>query len=205
MYKLKLVLIFTSFLGIAVPRHARAGSFPASDKPRTVLFFVAQDMFREEALTAIRSELSHAGYSVVIAAAETTVATGMDRTVIRPDIAVAAAKPDSFAGFVLINGSGIDLYWNDSILHNRCREFAQAGKPVGAIGLATICLAHAGLLDGHKATIFPNRYAVRYLLEGGGRYVPNSVVTDRNIITAAETRDAHKFGQVIAAKLQKGK
>ena len=194
MSKANLLLICLLVLGTAT-----AGS----GKRSAVLVFVAQKMFREQTLELTRRQLSHAGYRVTVAAAETTIAVSMNQTVIRPDIALADACADSFAALVLIGGSGMTLFWDDSIVHARCREFAEAGRLVGSIGLANVCLARAGLLEGHKATIFPHRAAVEHLLEGGAYYVPNPVVVDRNIITADQTSHVRGFAKAIVTLLDR--
>jgi putative intracellular protease/amidase len=168
-----------------------------------VAVFISQRMYMEETFQMTTRRLDKAGYKVVVTAKDTSLAIGMDQSVVRPDMAIGDCRPSDFAALVVINGSGIATYWQDSLLLARCREFAEAGKVLGSVGIASICLAGAGVLKGHKATILPERYAVRQLLAGGARYWPNPVVTDRNVITASETEYARKFVDVLIRMLDR--
>lgn len=167
-----------------------------------VLVFISQRMFHDDALAAVTRRLETGGFRVVVAAKDTSLAVGMDQTVVRPDRALESCRPADFAALVLINGSGIAVYWQDSLLLARCREFADSGKVMGSIGIAGICLANAGVLRSRKATIIPNRHAVRRLLAGGARYRPNPVVTDRNVVTASGAEHARSFAQVLIGMLK---
>jgi protease I len=175
----------------------------AAGKPRrTVLVFVPQQFFSEDEYEPTVRHLGMAGLDVKVVAAETTPAVGTgpeNRLVVEPDLVLADVRAEDFAALVLIGGSGMALYWDDSLLHARCRDFAQAGKVVAAIGIAPITLARAGVLNGRKATVFPDRSAVGFLKAGGCRYSFRPLVTDRHIITAASAERVGPFARAVAA------
>jgi protease I len=166
---------------------------------RTVLIFLPQQLFAgDEFETALR-RMSRAGIETRIASADTGVAVSMSRVIVKPDIALLDAQVADYAGLVLIGGSGAALYWDDSLLQARCREFAGSGRIVAAIGIAPITLARAGVLKGRKATVFPERSAIGWLKGNGAKFSFRKLVTDRNIITAAGAEQARAFGEAVAA------
>ena len=182
---------------------ARTDISPAGGSPRAVLAFVPQKMFREDDLEDLMRRLGHAGYDVIVAAPDTTIAVGMARTVIHPGLRLDAADPRDFAALVLINGSGAVLCWDDSLLHERIRAFAAAGRLVAALGVTPVTLARTGLLKGRRATVFPHRAAVTDLVRAGARYVARPVVEDGNIMTASDSRYVNLFGRALIAWLRR--
>lgn len=160
------------------------------DSNRSVLVFIAQKLFDEETFESIRLYLHDLGYAVRVAAPDTSLALSMDRGVLRPDLALARARPEDFAALVLVDGSGIVLHWDDSLLHARCREFLDSGRVVAAIGVAPICLARAGVLKGRRATVFRDQHALQELRNRGARHVWKPVVTDGRVVTASGGDDS---------------
>lgn len=169
----------------------------------TVLVFVPQSLFNDEEYDAVTSQLSRAGLRVVTASTDTIAAESMDGLLIKPEQSLAAVDPASYAALIIIGGSGAVLYWEDSLLHARCREFASAGRLVAAIGIMPVALAKAGLLSGKRATVFPDRHAVRFLKDGGARVTLNDIVTDGNILTASRARVARSLARHIARRLSR--
>jgi protease I len=163
-----------------------------------VLVFVPQQLFEDDELDRTLRPLGSAGVRTRIVTADTTVAVSMNRTVVKPDFALRDVRPEDFDGLVLIGGSGAALYWDDSLLHVRCRDFVEAGKVVAAIGIAPIILARAGVLAGRKATVFRDRAAIGYIKEKGARYNFKPLVIDRNIITASDAEQGVDFSRAVA-------
>jgi protease I len=121
---------------------------------------------------------------------------------VKPRLALRDVRPEYFGGLVLFGGSGATLYWNDSLLLQRVREFAAAGKLVAAIGTMPLALANAGVLKGRRATVFRERPAIAMLRAAGARHSFNNIVSDRGVITAADWRSARAFGRAVAAALR---
>lgn len=169
---------------------------------QSVAVFVPHDLFREDEFEYLLRGLERANFSVVIVSSETTAAQGIDGLLIKPERVVKEIAPEEFVGLILSNGSGVVRYWKDTVLQERCRQFAAAGRLVAAIELAPIILAHAGVLAGKKATVFPHRYSINILKEAGCRYQFNPVVTDGNIITAARAEHTPQFVRTIVKKLK---
>lgn len=172
---------------------------PPGKSDRTVLIFLPQRLFSSEEFEPTLRELSLAGLQTRIASSDTGVAVSMGQVVVKPDLALRDVQVADYAGLVLIGGSGAAITWGDSLLQTRCRQFAESGRVVAAIGIAPITLARAGVLKGRKATVFHERSAIGWLKESGARFSFRELVTDRNIITAANAEQAHAFGRAVAA------
>ena len=194
------------FVVLAATAFGQPPPIPVSPKPgppgrsdRPVLIFLPQQLFSGEEFEPALGRMSRAGIETRIATPDTGVAVSMTRVVVQPDLALPDVKTEDYAGLVLIGGSGAALYWSDSLLLTRCREFAESGRVVAAIGIAPITLARAGVLKGRKATVFHERSAINWLKEGGAKFSFRQLVADRNIITAASAEQARAFGQAVAA------
>lgn len=167
-----------------------------------VAVFVPHDLFRDDEYDNIVRVLERAQLSVVVVSSDTTAAQGIDGLLLKPERLLKEITPDEFAALVLVNGSGIVPYWKDTVLQERCRQFAAAGRLVAAIELAPLVLARAGILKGKNATVFPHRYAINILKEHGARHRFKSVVIDGNIITAARAEHTPAFARAIVRKLK---
>jgi protease I len=221
MRKLALFLLVTLFFGSALADSSAVADSPvateASDaatapeatpapgkaKPEgiDVLVFVPRRMYREEPLEGLRSQFDKHGIRLKVASRDTTIAVGMNRTVIRPDMGLREADPADFDMLVLDGGSGAALCWDDTVVQAKVREFARAGRPLAAIGIAPVILAKAGVLQGRKATVYPHRAAVDWLRQNGALFSFDPVVTDDGIITASDAEHAKPFVDAILRRL----
>ena len=82
-------------------------------------------------------------------------------------------------------------------LTDQVRRFAADGRQVAAICAAPTFLAKLGLLEGRRATCFPNLQDV--LVENGATLVQDEVVVDGNITTSKGMGTAIPFGLAIVA------
>ena len=178
---------------------------PAGTPGRTVLIYLPQQLFNEQEFEPALRRLSLAGIDTRLVASDSGVAVSMSQLVVRLDLALRDVNVADYAGLVLIGGSGAAVYWDDSLLQTRCREFANSEKVVAAIGIAPVTLARAGVLKDRRATVFRDRTTVDWLRQAGAKYSFNVVVADRNIITAASSDRARDFGQAIANAVLKAK
>jgi len=186
-----------------IPISPRPG--PPGESDRTVLIFLPRQLFSGEEFEPTLAQLSKAGLQTRIASSDTGFAVSMDQVLAKPDLALRDANVADYDGLVLIGGSGAALYWRDSLLQARCREFAESGRVVAAIGIAPITLARAGVLKGRRATVFRERSAIGALKEEGARFSFKGLVANRNVITAASAEQARAFGQAVAAAVLEAK
>ncbi|HTW92652.1 MAG TPA: DJ-1/PfpI family protein [bacterium] len=172
---------------------------PTGTSARTVLIFLPQQLFSGEEFEPALAQLTRAGLQTRIAAMNTGIASSLDQVLVNTDITLRDAGVSDYAGLVLVGGSGAALYWDDSLVQAKCREFADNGKVVAAIGIAPVTLARAGVLKGHTAAVFHDRDAINWLKQGGARFSFKNLVIDRNIITAATDDQARAFGKAVAS------
>jgi protease I len=190
-------------LGQPPPLPAEPAPAPVGTPAGTLLVFVPQQLFNEQEFDPALRRISQLGVSSLLVSTDSGVAVSMSQLIVSIDLALRDVDAAGYAGLVLIGGSGAALYWDDSLLQAKCREFASSGKVVAAIGIAPITLARAGVLKGRTVTAFRDRTVVDWLREAGARYSFRGVVDDRNIITAASFEQSRAFGQAVAAAVLK--
>lgn len=202
---LSIAVLAAAAFGQPPPIPVQPAPAPAGTPARTVLVYLPQQLFNEQEFEPALRRISLAGVETRLVAADSGVAVSMSQLVVRLDLALRDVNVADYAGLVLIGGSGAAVYWDDSLLQTKCREFANSEKVVAAIGIAPVTLARAGVLKGRRATVFRNRTTVDWLRQAGAKYSFNVVVADRNIITAASSDQARAFGQAIANAVLKAK
>lgn len=176
-----------------------------SPESETVAIFVPSNLFRDDELNATIRLLEKYEIPLLLISTDTTAAQGIDGLIIKPQRLLSEIKADQFSALVLINGSGIAPYWNDSTIWQRCRELAEAGRIVVALELAPIILAKAGLLKGRHATVYPDFYSISILKQNGARHCFADVIQDGNIITTSKAEYTGKAIRRLAAILRTGK
>ncbi len=168
----------------------------------TVAIFVPSNLFRDDELNTTVRLLEKYEIPLLLISTDTTAAQGIDGLIIKPQRLISEVKADRFSALVLINGSGIAPYWNDSTIWHQCREFADAGRIIVAIELAPIILAKAGLLKGRQATVYPDFYSIGILKQNGARHYFADIVQDKNIITTSKAEYTGKAIRRLAAILR---
>lgn len=179
-----------------VPNETSNAHPPSADN--TVLVFLPQHLFSSNEYEGVTRTLARRGAYVKLVATDSGVCGGLSGVVVMPDFTLTGVRPADFAGLVLIGGPGHNLYWDDSLLHARCREFVEAGKVVAAIGIAPITLARAGVLAGRNATVASDPYAVKFIREKGARYRFKPVEVDRLVVTASDAAQSGEFARAVA-------
>lgn len=158
-----------------------------------VALFLPRQFFADDEYEALSTALARQGFTVTVTSIDTAAAISTGRVIIRPDRSLAALPADSFAALILVGGPGMVLHWDDSLLHARCREFAAAGRPVAALGIAPIALARAGVLVGRRAAVFQDRNARQMLTKAGARFSFRQLVVDGPFITATDARQGQRL------------
>lgn len=165
---------------------------------KTVVFFIANKDFKDVEYLEPKEILVNQGVTVkTISSAEEAV--GVEGTKIEIDANIREVIAEDYDGIIIAGGQGISQYFQDSDLLTAIKNFNQKGKLVAAICWAPEVLAHAGVLKGKRATVWPG--AKEAIVRGGALYLDEEVVVDDNIITAAGPAYATKFGEAIAGQL----
>jgi len=166
---------------------------------KKVLMAVAPDNFRDEELFHTQEELEKAGAEITIASSRTGAIRGSQGGTAEAKILLKDVSPRDYDAVVFVGGSGASVYFGDAAAHSLAREMYSAGKVVGAICIAPVILANAGLLEGKNAACFSGE---KNSIEAkGANYTGQGVTIDGKIITADGPGSARQFGKKIAELL----
>jgi len=170
-------------------------------KGRKALLIIAPLNFRDEEYSDTKQELEKAGMKVVTASTTTKTATGMLGMRTKPDITISNIKVDDYDIIALPGGSGVKVFYKNQKVISILKQAYKDGKVIGAICLAPVVLAKAGLLKGKKATSW--RGAKQTLRDMGVMVLKRPVVTDGRIVTGNGPWVARQFGKRLVKVLKK--
>lgn len=166
-----------------------------------ILIVVAPEKFRDEELAEPVAAFKAAGIGYDIASTRRGICTGMlgaKATAVSLD----DVDPKAYDGLVIVGGGGAQTHlWEDELLQPMVRFFHEKMKPVGAICIAPVVLARAGILKGKKATYFQTPVAFREMRAGGAVLVDQPVVSDTRIVTANGPEAAKAFSDAFIKML----
>ncbi|RKY14770.1 MAG: hypothetical protein DRP82_03275 [Planctomycetota bacterium] len=170
---------------------------------KKVAMVIAQNGFRDEELFVPKKALLEAGAKVDVVSSATTICKGMLGRTAKPDINTETLlkKIEDYDAVVFVGGVGAKQYFNDKTVHKIARTAYKQGSVVGAICLAPVILANAGLLKGRKATVWHG--AADMLKKQGADYTGNAVEKVARIITANGPKAAHRFAKTLIAAIAK--
>ena len=193
-------LIFASFilLGMFVS-NVMGESAMQSVKGKKAVMIIAQNNFRDEELLKPKEVLEKNGVIVTVASSSLKESTGMLGAKVKPDILFTNINVADYDAVIFVGGSGASEYWDNPTAHKIANEANNAKKIVGAICIAPVTLAKAGLLKDKKATTFSS--TINDIKSAGAKYTGAEVEIDGNIITASGPAAAQKFGETIVKAL----
>lgn len=166
---------------------------------KRVVMIVAPSNFRDEELFVTKKVLEDKGIEVKVASVDISSIQGMLGGSVIPDLKLEEINLDNFDGVIFVGGIGAQFYWGYEPALKLAQEAFKKGKVVGAICIAPVILANAGILKGRKATVWSSEAG--RIKSKGAIYVKTSVVRDGNIITASGPQVARRFAETIAQVL----
>ncbi len=167
---------------------------------KTILMVIAPEDFRDEELFEPKEIFEEKGAKVTIASTTTEIAKGMLGGTVKPDLKISAVNVGEYDAIVIVGGAGSKEYlWDDEELRAMVKEAYNKDKVLAAICLSPVVLAKAGVLDGKKATVFPDKEAISELRNYGALYLDKEVVVSDNIITGKGPESAKEFASKICA------
>lgn len=163
---------------------------------------VSQNLFRDEELNHPKDFLEKKGFKVYIAAEKKAEAVGMFGTKVLADYSLQEAASLKFDSLLIVGGSGApDYLWGNQTLIAIANSYHAIGKPVGAICLAPVVLAQAGLLKGAEATVYKTEESMAQFEKHGVKMVYKDVVVSGLIVTANGPAAARSFGEAFGSLL----
>ena len=170
---------------------------------KLVLFVVAHEGYQSVEYAVPKKLLEQAGYKVVTASDKPGTATATDNSQVPVDIVLSKVNTDHYDGIFFVGGSGSLPHLDNPISYNLIKKAHAVHKVIGAICIATRILAQSGILTDKSATGWNGDNELGPLYKKYNiNYVPEDVVVDDTIITAAGPPAAEKYGQDCLSLLQ---
>ena len=166
---------------------------------KKVVMIIAPSDFRDEELFDVKEVLENAGATVTVASTSLDEATGTRGGKAKPDLLVSDIEVGEYDAVIFVGGGGASCYWDDPTAHHIASLTDKCGSVLGAICIAPVTLAKAGVLDSRKATVWESE---RGALEAtGAEYTGADVEVDDMIITANGPKASKKFAEAIVKAL----
>ncbi len=163
---------------------------------KSVLMVIAPDQFRDEEYAKPKEILEGRGAHVVTASVAPGPCRGKLGMMARADIALVEAEASDYEAILFVGGAGAHIYFDDLDAHRLARTMHENGKVIAAICIAPSILAHAGLLEGVRATAFSSEEDD--IRAHGAIWTGAPVELDGAIITGNGPAAARDFGMAIA-------
>lgn len=157
--------------------------------------FIAFEGFRDEEYLIPRDIMIKNGISVETISTNKGKAKGKISAVVDVDRVVDEVNIKDYDILVLVGGPGALKELDNKKVYRIFTEFYASLKPIAAICISPVILAHCGLLKGKKATVWVD--GKDELIKWGAIYTGNKVEVDSNIITANGPAAAEDYGNEI--------
>ena len=167
---------------------------------KKIAMIIAFRDFRDEEYLIPKKILSSAGAEIITASASLGRAIGKLGGEAEVNLLLENLKVEDYQAILFVGGQGAFKYIDDQTSHQIAREAVKNNKVLGAICIAPLILAKAGVLQGKKAVVWSSvmdKSAVKILKESGAVYQDSQVVVDGRIITANGPQSAKKFAEAI--------
>lgn len=174
---------------------------PAAPFPKKVLMVIAPRDFQDEEFSKPKELLEAKGVEVKVASLTRETAIGMYGTKVTPDISMKNAKATDYDAIVFVGGNGAAALADDPQALALAIEAKKHDKIIGAICIAPVILAKAGILEGKKATVSAS--GKNELINAGATYTGKGVEVDGKVVTGSGPASAEEFGQAILRVLEK--
>lgn len=170
---------------------------------KKALLIIAPKNFRDEEYFDTKQVLEKYGVAVTTASRISGKIKGMLGKTATAGIGLDEVSVEDYDAVVFIGGIGAQAYFNDSKAQEIAVSAYESGKTVGAICIAPVILANAGILKGKRATCWDGEFASQ-LEAGGADCTGEDVVRDDKVITANGPSAARSFGAEIVKALANG-
>lgn len=171
-----------------------------------IAIIIAFKGFRDSELFIPEKIFKSVDAEVKIVSEEEGIAEGVDRSTVRVDVALSELNVEYFDAIIFIGGPGAIRYLDNEQSYKLIKKAVKQNKILGAICIAPVILAKAGVLEGKKATVWgstANREPQKALEEQGAIYENGPIVQDGNIITAIGPEAAEEFARKILQAFKK--
>jgi protease I len=167
---------------------------------KPVLLIIPPERFRDEELFITKEELEKGGFKTAVASTKLGRCAGSRGGYAVSEFEIDKINAGDFESVIFIGGGGSKLLFRNETALRIAREIHARGKVIGAICLAPVILANAGVLKNKKATVAGTESAT--IKEMGAAYTGPGVTVDGNVVTANAPKSSKLFGQTICNLLK---
>ena len=132
---------------------AKSASTEPQYHPQVVMVIAPQN-FRDEEYFVPKKIFTASGIKVLTAASTKDECTGMFGGKVKPDLLLTEVKVPESVAIIFVGGNGARIYFDNPQALSLAKETITEAKILGAICLAPVILAKAGVLKDKKATVF---------------------------------------------------
>lgn len=171
------------------------GLIHAKERNKMIAMIIARNNFRDEELMIPKKVFENAGYKVVIFSSSLGIAKGMLGATQKIENVINRLNPGEYDAVIFVGGTGAEEYWEDTTAHKIAKDTLANDKVLGAICIAPVTLANAGVLKDKKAAVWPSEK--ENLKKHGAIYTKEPVVKSGKVVTADGPQSADKFADAI--------
>ena len=160
---------------------------PTQKTFKRVLMVIAFRDFRDQEYFLPKEIFEKEGFVVKTASTKKGTALGADGGEVEVDFSLDEVDVSQFDAVLFVGGPGALKDLDNEKSYQIAKETLNQGKILGAICIAPVLLAKAGVLNGKEATVWSSyldKEPVNILRRNGAVYKEESVVVDGKIITA---------------------
>ncbi|PKQ17256.1 MAG: DJ-1 family protein [Actinobacteria bacterium HGW-Actinobacteria-7] len=167
---------------------------------KSALLVIAPTLFRDEEYAEPKQIFETNGIVVTTASISPGDCIGKLGMHATAELSLGDALGGAWDTVVFVGGAGAQVFFDDATAHALARETLDRRALLAAICIAPSTLAHAGLLDGVRATAFPSQR--EDLVASGALWEDGPVVVDGCVVTANGPEAARDFAETIVALLE---
>ena len=174
--------------------------------PNTKVLMIATDGFQQEEFFEPMQYLRDQGADVHVASMkrEPIKADSKEAREYTPELTFADVTVSDYDALVIPGGlKNPDTLRGDKHAVQLVRDFAEAGKTIGAICHGPWLLAEADIIEGRELTSYPSIQTD--MKNAGGRWTDAEVVADQGIVTSRKPADIPAFNRKLVEEIREGK
>lgn len=167
---------------------------------KNIVMIIASDNFRDEEYFIPYEMFQKEGAKVITASSVKGEIIGVEGGEAKSTLTLKDVNMKDFDAAVFVGGEGAKEYFDNNDAHRIAQETVAKLKTVGAICIAPVILAKAGILSGKKATVWSTPYdksGIEELKRAGCIVSEERVVKDKKIITADGPAVAENFAKAV--------